>query len=262
MTGRWLGFRGLQALVVLAFAALAPAASAQPINPFADWIAVVVAADYRDHDGEPIKVFDNARQAVAKALVGVGFSSSHMAQFSVRPQLYEEMPLAVDPPEGLPRAFKRLTDAYKGGCFFYLTSHGNPDGVVFGRNMLSPAAVDLMLDQTCGERPTVVVISACFSGVFVPVLAGPNRMVVTAARPDRASFGCGAEETYTYFDGCVLESLPKASRLDVLAEQARACVARRETEMGMAPASEPQILIGTEIAKLLPQLTLVPRPPG
>jgi hypothetical protein len=98
--------------------------------------------------------------------------------------------------------------------------------------------------------------------VFVPVLAGPDRMVFTAARPDRASFGCGAEEVYTYFDGCVLESLPKATRLDVLAELARACVARRETEMGMTPPSEPQISIGPEMAKRLPLLTLAPRPAG
>ena len=262
MKRRWLGLRGLQAFVVLALAALAPAASAQPINPFADWVAVVVAADYRDGAGEPIKVFDNARQAMVKALVGVGFSRSRIAQFSVRPQLFEDMPLPVDPPVGLPRTLKRLTDASPGGCFVYLTSHGNADGVVFGKNMLAPDAVKVMLDGTCGARPTVVVISACFSGIFVPELAGPNRMVVTAARADRASFGCGAEETYTYFDGCVLESLPKASRLDVLAEQARTCVARRETEMGMEPPSEPQIAIGAEMAKRLPALTLVARPPG
>jgi hypothetical protein len=262
MKRRWSGLRGFWAGLVLSLAALAPAASAQPVNPFADWVAVVVAADYRDHDGQPIKVFDNARQELVKALLGVGFSRSRMAQFSVRPQLYEDMPQAVDPPDGLPRTFKRLTDASRGGCFFYLTSHGNPDGVVFGRNMLSPDAVKILLDNACGTRPTVVVISACFSGVFVPVLAGPDRMIVTAARPDRASFGCGAEEVYTYFDGCVLESLPKAARFDVLAELARACVARRETEMGMTPPSEPQISIGAEMARRLPALTLVARPPG
>jgi hypothetical protein len=256
------GLRGFWAGLVLSIAALAPAASAQPINPFADWVAVVVAADYRDHDGQPIKVFDNARQDLVKALAGVGFSRSRIAQFSVRPHLYEDMPLAVDPPDGLPRTLKRLTDASPGGCFFYLTSHGNPDGVVFGKNMLTPDVVKIMLDNTCGARPTVVVISACFSGVFVPVLAGPNRMVVTAARPDRASFGCGAEEVYTYFDGCVLESLPKAGRLDMLAQLARTCVARRETEMGMTPPSEPQVFIGPEMAKRLPDLTLVPRPAG
>lgn len=259
---RWRGLRGLPAFVAVAFAALAPAASAQPINPFADWVAVVVAADYRDHDGQPIKVFDNARQAVVKALVDVGFSRARIAPFSVRPQLYDDMPFATDPPEGLARTFKRLADGASGGCFLYLTSHGNPDGVAYGKGMMSPAELAAIVDQSCGARPTVAVISACFSGVFVPALAGPNRMVVTAARADRASFGCGAEELYTYFDGCVLESLPGSMRLDVLAEKARACVSRRETEMGLGPPSEPQISIGAEIAKRLPALTLVPRPSG
>ena len=45
MKRRWLGLRGVQAFVVLALAALAPAASAQPINPFADWVAVVGMGD-------------------------------------------------------------------------------------------------------------------------------------------------------------------------------------------------------------------------
>lgn len=262
MTRRWPGMRGIQAFLVLVLAALAPAASAQPINPFTDWAAVVVAADYRDHDGRPIKVFDNARQEIVKALLGVGFSRSHIAQFSVRPQLYEDMPRSVDPPIGLYDALDSLTRAASGGCLVYLTSHGSPQGVVYGKRTLTPADLDGLLDRTCAERPTIAIISACFSGVFVPALAGPNRVVITAARPDRASFGCGAEEVYTYFDGCVLESLPNSPRFDVLAEKARACVARRETEMGMAPPSEPQVSIGAAMAKRLPALTLVPRPPG
>lgn len=262
MKRRWSALRGFQAILVLAVVALSQAASAQPINPFADWAAVVVAADYRDQEGQPIKVFDNARTEIVRSLVAMGFSPSHLAQFSVRPQLYAEMPLAVDPPTILPRTLKRLTDETKAGCFFYLTSHGNPDGVAYGKQMLTPTQLDAILDLTCGARPTVVVISACFSGVFVPVLAAPNRMIVTAARADRASFGCGEAEVYTYFDGCVLESLPNSPRLDALAANARACVAKREVAMEMSPPSEPQVSIGADFAKVLPVLTLVPRPSG
>ena len=259
--------RGLRAAIVLFLAVLLPSLSAstglaQTANPFADWSAVVIAADYHAASGEPAKVFDNARIEIARALVGAGFSAKNVAQFSVRPHLYEEMPFAVDPAETLPRTLRRLTEATAGGCFVYLTSHGDPDGVVYGKTTLSPTELDSMLDVTCGTRPTVAVISACFSGVFVPALAGPNRMVMTAARPDRASFGRGEAEVYTYFDGCLLESLPTSPRLDVLAENTRACVARRETEMGMAPPSEPQVSIGPQIAGQLPALTLAPRPPG
>ena len=56
----------------------------------------------------------------------------------------------------------------------------------------------------------IVVISACFSGVFVPALAGDQRMILTAARPDRTSFGCGESDKYPYFDDCFLSSAPQA----------------------------------------------------
>ena len=48
-----------------------------------------------------------------------------------------------------------------------------------------------IVNNACGSKPSVIVMSSCFSGQFVPALAGDNRMVITAARPDRTSFGCG-----------------------------------------------------------------------
>ncbi|WP_430648720.1 C13 family peptidase [Bradyrhizobium neotropicale] len=39
-------------------------------------------------------------------------------------------------------------------------------------------------------RHKVVVISACYSGVFVPRLANPYLLVITAADADHPSFGC------------------------------------------------------------------------
>ncbi|MGH1557142.1 C13 family peptidase [Caulobacter segnis] len=56
----------------------------------------------------------------------------------------------------------------------------------------------------------MVVISACFSGVFIPPLQKSDRLVLTAARPDRASFGCGEDDKYPYFDDCFLSTLPDA----------------------------------------------------
>jgi hypothetical protein len=41
-----------------------------------------------------------------------------------------------------------------------------------------------------GVRHKVVVISACYSGVFIPRLANPNVLVITAADADHSSFGC------------------------------------------------------------------------
>jgi hypothetical protein len=98
----------------------------------------------------------------------------------------------------------------------------------------------------------VVVISACFSGVFVPALAGRNRMVLTAARPDRASFGCGEQDEYTFFDACVLGALPQAHDFAALGTAAQACVAKREAETGAMPPSEPQMEVGVALRPTLP----------
>src|SRR5947208_7961314 len=77
--------------------------------------------------------------------------------------------------------------------FVVLTSHGSPDGlaVVAGRRQetLSPARLANMLNAT-HVRYRAVIISACYSGVFIPPLANPNSLVITAADADHASFGC------------------------------------------------------------------------
>jgi hypothetical protein len=98
----------------------------------------------------------------------------------------------------------------------------------------------------------VVIISACFSGVFVPALATPNRMVLTAARPDRSSFGCGEADKYPYFDDCFLQSMQASRDFPTLARSVQACVAAREVKEGMKPPSEPQVWVGPQIRPLLP----------
>ncbi|WP_308238130.1 C13 family peptidase [Phenylobacterium sp. J367] len=126
--------------------------------------------------------------------------------------------------------------------------------------VLAPGVLGQMVDRTCGQRPTVVVISACFSGVFVPALAGPNRMVLTAARPDRSSFGCGESDKYPYFDDCFLQSAPQATDFAHLGRTVQGCVAAREAKEGMKPPSEPQIYVGPALRPMLP-LYAFTRPP-
>jgi hypothetical protein len=49
-----------------------------------------------------------------------------------------------------------------------------------------------------GVRHKVVVISACYSGVFIPPLANPNVLVITAADADHPSFGCRDKAKWTF----------------------------------------------------------------
>ena len=231
-------------------------APAQAASPFADWAAFVVAGDWHAHSGGPSEAFDNARRDVSLALERAGFQPANLRQFSVRPERYEDAGLGKSDPNAIFASMLDLTRQATGGCLVYFSSHGAPQGVVVDQDILPPPVLAGMLDRSCGERPTVVVISACFSGVFVPALASANRMVLTAARPDRSSFGCGETDRYPYFDECFLSSMPGATTFPALAVAVQGCVARREIKEGMKPPSEPQLFIGGALKPLLPLLPL------
>jgi hypothetical protein len=217
---------------------------------FADWAAVVVAGDNHAHDGSLSEVFDTGRREIAKDLSAIGIPRDNIVQFSVTPASH---PGTLDSdPGSIASTLWDLSSRTSGGCFVYLTSHGSPDGVVVGDNVWSPEQMATAVDNACGGRPTVVMVSACYSGVFVAPLAAPERLVVTAARPDRASFGCGSTDRYTYFDQCVLQSFGTAADFAGLAQAARNCVATREQQMGASPPSEPQVALGNTAASALP----------
>ncbi len=247
------GRLGLLAAALLLAAGLwartpAPALAA---SAFSDWAAVVVSGDFHAHDGTPSEAFDNARRDVSRELIGVGFSPANLRQFSVRPERYPDEHLMISDPDLIGEKLAEMASQARGGCLVYLSSHGNPDGVLVGSNLLSPAGLSLIVDEACGDRPTVVILSACFSGVFVQPLARPDRMVLTAARPDRSSFGCGSSDRYPYFDACVIQTLPSASDFADLGRKVQVCVADREKATGMTPPSEPQMFVGPGLKPLI-----------
>ena len=235
-------------LAIIWLAAASPAAAAD----FADWAAVVVSGDSEGAGGGRTEAFDNARRDIAAALLGVGFEPQNLRQFSVDPEADAGAAPAKADLGDIYDAMIDLSARATGGCLIYFTSHGAPQGVVVGADILAPGILGAMLDETCGRRPTVVVISACFSGVFVKPLAQANRMVLTAARADRTSFGCGEADRYPYFDDCVLRAIPSAADFLALGPAVRSCVAERETREGMRPPSEPQLSVGGELRPLLP----------
>ena len=240
------------ALIANLAASLIAAPAAFAGSPFSDWAGVVVAGDWHAHSGEPSEVFDNARRDLTKAFIAAGFSPANISQFSARPDAYPKEALFKSGPHEISERMTALAKQAAGGCLVYITSHGAPDGVVMDKDQWDPFSVGTLVDNVCADRPTVVVVSACFSGVFVPAVAGPNRMVLTAARPDRTSFGCGQADRYTYFDGCFLQSLPQAHDFTALALSTRACVARLEIATHATPPSEPQISIGAQLRPMLP----------
>ncbi len=220
---------------------------------FADWAAIVVAGDWHSHSGAPSEVFDNARKDVATDLTRLGFAPNNILQFSVRPERYPGSGAAHSDKQTIANDLWDLSNRTTGGCLAYFTSHGSPDGMVLDEGLLTPSAMAAMLDNACGSRPTVVFVVACFSGVFVDALSGPNRFVMTAARPDRPSFGCGDNDHYTFFDNCWLDSVNASGDFPALANTIRACVSRKEAEIHAYP-SEPQLSIGANVTAQLPRL--------
>jgi len=226
-------------------ALLAGCARAQPPSPpasLADWAWVVIAGDDEAaHADIPTRAFDNARRDVITAFERRGLSPTHLAQFSVAGG-QDAAPARIDP------IFTRLAGLTRNapaGCLVYLTSHGSPKGTLVGDAILRPAVAAAKIRNACGDRPTAIIISACFSGTYLPALAGPNRLVMTAARRDRSSFGCGEDDVYPFFDGCVIADLPAARDFVDLASRVRRCVTVREDQEGMRPRSEPQIFAGS-----------------
>src|SRR5438477_13164380 len=123
-------------------------------------------------------------------------------------------------------------DAENDVLFLILTSHGSRAGLAVkaGRltQTLTPYNLADMLART-GVRHKVVVISACYSGVFIPRLANPDTLVITAADADHPSFGCRDKAKWTYFGDAFFNiALRQAKSLKDAFVAARALVLKRE----------------------------------
>jgi hypothetical protein len=85
----------------------------------------------------------------------------------------------------------------------FMTSHGTPRG--FALRLPSEVTTELTPQQVAGTldkegiKNRIVVVSACFSGIFVPALANDDTIVLTAADAKSTSFGCAPERDWTYF---------------------------------------------------------------
>ena len=138
-------------------------------------------------------------------------------------------------------------------CLVFVTSHGEERGVFLraDRRMLGPAVFNQALTEGCGSAPTVVVVSACHSGTFInDQTRRPNRIIMTAAAVDRTSFGCGADDDYTYYDQCLLQTLDGVATWRELALGTRSCVETLERRLGVRQESRPQIFVGDAVANL------------
>lgn len=211
-----------------------------------EWQAVLVAGD----NAQP--VFDNAVDAVAHWLGSRGVPSSDIHRLSATRA-------PADPsvePASAERVLQRiasLRERPRVGCLVFITSHGQQgEGIWLADSgeYLRPASLAQALSIGCSAVPTVVILSSCYSGAFtVGAMRAENRIILTAARPDRPSFGCAADRTYTVFDECLLAALPRAATWRAVYAASLGCVRARERRLQMLP-SQPQASFGTAVRDL------------
>mgnify|MGYP003594922526 CR=1 FL=1 len=138
----------------------------------------------------------------------------------------------------------------------FITSHGTPDGAASLQERqrlqasLRPISLSAMLSQA-NIQNRVVIVSACFSGAFIPPLQNANTIVLTAAAADRTSFGCEPQRDWTYFgDAYFNRALREGASMLEGFERAKSQISTWETEQHLTP-SMPQSAIGANAAAML-----------
>ena len=214
-----------------------------------NWKVLLMASD-QGNSGAWIDVFDNARKKLKQIFTDRGVGVDSFRELSLHP---DEQTEKVKPTSVLNFSESLKSFGSPGpndACLVHMTSHGSRDGFNIGSQRLRPTDLNQALEAGCGSRPTVVLISACFSGLYVldsSNLKKPNRIILTAARNDVTSFGCSPEFEYTYWDSCLISSMPKAKKWKELASEVVSCIVEKE---GGQTASFPQTFIGTDVTDL------------
>jgi len=141
----------------------------------------------------------------------------------------------------------------------YATSHGSPHaGLNYrdparGAAVIAPAQLAGMLDRP-GFKNRLIILQACFSGQFVPVLEGPRTVVATASSAMKSSFGCSAGNDWTFFGYALINQAMRQP--DTFVRQFRRAFV---TILGWEQRSDfesssPQISVGAETAGWLAAL--------
>jgi Peptidase C13 family len=159
------------------------------------------------------------------------------------------------------RAVGRVMDKEEDVLFLFMTSHGEkrsfglqlPSGIV----RLKPNEVAAVLNRE-GIKNRVVIVSACYSGIFVKPLANANTIVLTAADVRSASFGCAEGREWTYFgDALFQHSLKPGTDFRAAFAKARGLIAEWEKRDRFTP-SNPQGHFGEALVRKLAPLVKAP----
>ena len=219
-----------------------------PVSAHAAWHAIMVSGD------DSIRNFDNSRDALGELFVAKGLAAENQHHLNSQFSLETKPPADQATLQALALSFTQLNiRPEQDACLFYVSSHGKQgDGVYMKRvhdGQLTPAQLNTALNWTCGTAPTVVMVSAWYSGQFIQPLRADNRIIMTAASAQRPSFGCSEAQEYTFWDGCVIDNFERSSTWENLYTNVKQCIAQKEQQLGY-PASQPQAYFGKNMRGL------------
>jgi hypothetical protein len=228
-------------------------ASLKPRQKDATNIYVLGIAGWADQDVF-LKELDGALAAISTVLPIRG----HWVRLVNHRRTLKSLPLAS--PSNFAAAVHALgerLDKQTDILLLVMTSHGSPGG--FGLRLPSEAVGQLTPQDVAttfereGIENRVVIVSACFSGTFVPALANDHTIVLTASDAKNPSFGCAPERDWTYFgDALFRQSIRPGRDFQQAFDSARMLVQGWEM-MDRARPSNPQAHFGAAlVAKLAP----------
>ncbi|QJD70008.1 peptidase C13 [Xanthomonas campestris pv. badrii] len=150
---------------------------------------------------------------------------------------------------------KRM-DRKEDALLLFVTTHGTEDHTLYVQvdeneeDFISPQDLRTALDDA-GIDHRIIVLSACYSGGFIPALRSPDTLILTAARADRPSFGCGNTSNATYFgQAWLIDAMNQTDDPLAAFSMAKAAITARETQDGEL-SSLPQQSLGKRIAPVL-----------
>lgn len=140
-------------------------------------------------------------------------------------------------------------DAKEDVLILFATAHGDPvsglayrDGE-YAAGMIGPQRLANLIDGV-GIKRRMLLLSACFSGIFLPLLTNDQTVIVTAASSQRTSFGCAPGNDWTFFgDALVNNALRKPQKFDAAMGEATQLISNWESELKLLP-SRPQVFVG------------------
>lgn len=202
-------------------------------------------------------VFRNEAEYVDKLLTLRFDAAGHGLLLVNNPATLERYPLAsLSNLESALKSVGATMDRDNDVLLLFLTSHGTKDHLLYVS--MDPLPLDQIAPDDLasalahsGIRNKVVVISACYSGGFIDALRDDTTMIITAARADRSSFGCGNTAQITDFGRAFFaEALNHADTFGAAFEEARRLVDAWENRDG-EDHSYPQLVTAPQIdAKL------------